>query len=298
MSTSTKVLPEDMLLFVDVVRDASFTAAARRQGVSKQAVSARIGRLESALGVRLLQRTTRKLSMTDAGERYYSECVLIAESIVRANLGMSAEQAEPMGQLRISAPVLYGRDQLMGAIQRYLTRYPRVQVDLRLTDRLENLVEGGVDIALRVSDLNDGSLSVRRLGAVAAYFVASPALLATRHSQGDAHFISTAPAITFREGEVWEMPGGAKVKPNAVLNVNDLSSVAAAAVRGIGIARLPGILCKPLVAKGELRELLQGETASSFSVYAAYLSKKQLSPKIRAFIDVLVETRADFIERA
>jgi DNA-binding transcriptional LysR family regulator len=296
MTAAPGISPADMLLFVDVVREASFTAAARRHGISKQAVSERIGRLESALGVRLLQRTTRRLHTTDAGERYYNECTVIAQRINEANAAMQAEQAEPMGLLRISAPVLYGRAQLMGAIRSYTQRYPKVQVDLRLTDRVVNLVEDGVDLALRVSDLNDGSLSVRRLGGVAAYFVASPTLRAAHARHNDAQFISTAPAITFREGEIWDLPTGAKVKPNAVLNVNDLASVAAAVAMGIGVARLPGIMCKPMVAQGVLQLLLQGQAASSFTTYAAYVSKKQLAPKIRGFIDVLVEHRLDFVE--
>jgi DNA-binding transcriptional LysR family regulator len=296
MSTAPAISPADMLLFVDVVREASFTAAARHQGISKQAVSERIGRLEQALGVRLLQRTTRRLHTTEAGERYYNECAVIAQHIAQANLAMQVEQSEPTGLLRVSAPMLYGRAQLMGAIGSYTERHPKVQVDLHLADRLVNLVQEGVDVALRVSDMNDGSLSVRKLGEVSAYFVASPALVAARSSNNDAHFISTAPAITFRDGEVWDLPTGAKVKPNAVLHVNDLASVAAAAAAGIGVARLPGILAKPLAADGKLHLLLQAQPASNFSVYAAYVSKKQLAPKIRAFIDVLVEHRADFTD--
>jgi DNA-binding transcriptional LysR family regulator len=285
-----------MLLFVDVVREASFTAAAKRQGISKQAVSERIGRLEAALGVRLLQRTTRRLHTTDAGQRYYIECAVIAERIEDANAAMHTEQDDPIGLLRVSAPVLYGRARMMNAVRTYTQRYPKVQLDLRLTDRLVNLVEEGVDLALRVSDLDDGSLSVRRLGGVASYFVASPALRAAHARHNDAQFISTAPAITFREGEIWDLPSGAKVKPKRVLNVNDLAAVAAAAAAGIGVARLPGILCKPMVARAELQLLLQGHVAAGFSTYAAYVSKKQLAPKIRCFIDVLVEHRLDFVE--
>jgi DNA-binding transcriptional LysR family regulator len=296
MKSIRVVSPSDMLLFVDVVNEASFTGAARRQGISKQAVSERISKLEATLGVRLLQRTTRRLHPTDAGERYFKECAAIAQQIEQANLSMQSEQAEPVGTLRVSAPVLYGRGKLINAIKTYTQRFPKVQIDLRLADRLVNLVEDGIDVAIRVSDLNDGTLSVRHLGNVAAYFVASPAFIKANEAPTDTQLLSTCPAITFRDGEIWELPAGAKVKPNAVLNVNDLASVAAAAVQGIGVARLPGILCKPLVAKGELSLLCNGAPASGFSVYAAYVSKKQLSPKIRRFVDVLVAHRADFTE--
>jgi DNA-binding transcriptional LysR family regulator len=286
----------DMLLYVDVVREASFTGAAKHLGISKQVVSERINKLEKALGVRLLQRTTRSLHTTDAGGRYFEYCAAIAQQVEQANLAMQAEQAEPTGLLRVSAPVLYGRGQLIPAIKTFTQRYPKVHVDLRLADRLVNLVEEGVDVALRVSHLSDSALSVRRLGGVSAYFVASPQLLAKYAERNLAEIIRTAPAITFREGEIWDLPTGAKIKPNAVLNVNDIPTVSTAAVQGIGIARLPGLICKPLVAKKQLRILLDGLEASRLEVYAVYVSKKQLSPKIRSFIDVLVEHKLDFVE--
>jgi DNA-binding transcriptional LysR family regulator len=288
----------DMLLYVDVVREASFTGAAKRQGISKQVVSERINKLEKALGVRLLQRTTRSLHTTDAGGRYFEYCAAIAQQVAQANLAMQAEQSEPTGLLRVSAPVLYGRGQLIPAIKTFTQRYPKVHVDLRLADRLVNLVEEGVDVALRVSHLSDSALSVRKLGGVSAYFVASPQLLDQYPKLNHAEFIRTAPAVTFREGEIWDLPTGAKIKPNAILNVNDIPSVASAALQGLGIARLPGIICKPLAVKGELSMLLDSLEASRMEVYAVYVSRKQLSPKIRSFIDVLVEHRLDFVEHA
>jgi DNA-binding transcriptional LysR family regulator len=298
MTTPNLVSPADMLLFVEVVREAGFSAAARRVGISKQAVSERISKLETALGVRLLQRTTRSLRPTDAGARYFEECAKISQHIEQANLAMQAEQATPTGLLRVSAPMLYGRDRMIPTIQDFIARYPKVQVSVRLTDALVNLVDDGVDVALRVSYLSDSALSVRPLGDVAAYFVASPALLARYAGRSEAEIIRTAPALNFREGEIWDMPEGAKVKPNAVLTINDLEALAAATLQGIGIARLPGILCKPLIAQGRLQTLLGGQAATGMTVYAVYVSKKQLAPKIRAFIDVLIEHRADFTELA
>ncbi len=285
-----------MLLFVEVVREAGFSAAARRLNLSKQAVSERIGKLEAALGVRLLQRTTRSLRPTEAGAHYYEECAKIAEHVALANAAVQAEQTTPTGVLRVSAPKLYGRDRLIGAVDAYITRYPTVRVSLRLTDTLVNLVDEGTDVAIRVSHLNDSALSVRPLGEVAAYFVASPALLARYAGQNDHEIIRTAPAVTFREGEIWDLPGGAKVKPNAVFSVDDLEALCAAATHGMGVARVPGILCNALVAQGRLQKLLSGHAATGMTVYAVYVSKKQLSPKIRAFVDVLIEHRLSFTE--
>lgn len=285
-----------MLLFADVVQHGSFTAAARQHGISKQAVSERVSKLEGALGVRLLQRTTRSLKPTEAGIRYQTECLQIASLIEQANTNMQAEQSEPMGMLTISAPNLFGRGSLIGLLKLYKHRYPKVHVNLRLTDRLVHLVDEGVDVALRVSHLDDGALSVRRLGSVHAYFVASPKLLRSLTARNDSDLIRTAPALAFRQGEVWELPDGAKVKPNTVLTIDDLVALSAAAAEGIGIARLPGMLSNTLIAQKKLRLLLDGAPAASFSVYAAYLSKKQLAPKIRSFIDLLVEQRANFVD--
>ncbi len=296
MSPNITISPADMLLYVDVVREGSFTAAARHVGISKQAVSERIYKLEAALGVRLLQRTTRSLRMTEAGVRYHTECSQIAQHIEQANLAVQAEQATPTGSLRISAPMLYGRNRLIPAIQTYIARYPNVQVSLRLSDQLVNLVEEGIDVALRVSHMDESALSVRRLGEVAAYFVASPALLAKYQGMTDAEIIRRASAITFRESEIWDLPTGAKIKPNSVFIVNDLEAISAATVQGLGIARMPGILCHPLIAQNKLHKLLPDEAATQMTVYAVYVSKKHLAPTIRAFIDVLVEHSTDFTE--
>ncbi len=151
-------------------------------------------------------------------------------------------------------------------------------------------------LILRVSHLEDSTLSVRCLGTAHAYFVASPELLRNCAAKTDSERVRTAAALSFRPGEVWELPDGAKIKPNAVMTVDDLVALSVAAAEGLGIARIPGMLCQPLVAQGKLELLFDGAPAASFSVYAAYLSKKQLAPKIRSFVDLLVEERAQFID--
>jgi DNA-binding transcriptional LysR family regulator len=280
-----------MLLFSDVAQYGSFTAAAARHGISKQAVSERVSKLETQLGVRLLQRTTRSLKPTEAGARYQLDCMQIASLIEQANANMQAEQSEPMGTLTVSAPNLFARGTLIDILNRYQRCYP-VHVNLRLADRLVNLVEERVDVALRVSHMDDSALSVRRLGTAHAYFVASPRLLRRLEVKNEAELIRTAPALAFRQGEVWELTDGAKVKPNVVMTIDDLVALSVAAAEGVGIARLPSILCKPLIAQNKLKLLLDGAPAVSFSVYAAYVSKKQLAPKIRSFFDMLVENKA------
>jgi DNA-binding transcriptional LysR family regulator len=294
--TKRSVSPGDMMLFADVVRQGSFTAAARTNGISKQAVSERVSKLEATLGVRLLQRTTRSLRATEAGARYHLECVLIAQLVERANSTMQAEQSESTGTLTVSVPNLFGRANLIGLIKTYRTRYPKVRVDLRLADRLVNLMEDGVDVALRVSRMEDSTLSARLIGTANSYFVGNPKLLRSLGVASDLELIRSAPALAFRDGETWALPSGEKIKPNVVVTIDDLIALSAAAAEGIGIARLPSILCRPLIAEKKLRLLLDGAPATRLSVYAAYLSKKQLAPKIRSFVDLLVEMRASFTD--
>lgn len=294
--TIQPIAPADMLLFNDVVVRGSFTAAARHHGISKQAVSERVSRLEQALGVRLLQRTTRSLRPTEAGARYQAECQQIATLIAQANDTLQAEQAEPMGTLTVSAPYVFGRGGLIGVLALYRQRHPKVRVNLRLTDRLLNLVEEGVDVALRVSSLDDSSLSVRRLGAAHAYFAASPKLLRQLKPHSDIDLLRTGPALAFREGEVWDLPDGTRLRPQTVMTIDDLTALSAAVADGLGFARLPSALCRPLLAQNRIRLLLDGAPAARFSVFAAYMSKKQLPPKVRSFIDLLVEQRAEFTD--
>ncbi len=285
-----------MLLFADVITQGSFTVAARVNGISKQAVSERVAKLEAVLGVRLLQRTTRSLKPTEAGQRYYLECVSIAERIEQANVTIQAEQSEPTGTLTMSAPNIFGRTNLIGILKNYQQRWPKVKINLHLTDRLVNLVEDGIDIVLRVSQLTDSALSVRRLGTVHSYFVASPHLINAQQAKNDLELIRNAPALSFRSDEVWEMPDGSKLRPQSTIIINDLVALTGACQEGLGVARVPGMLCRPLIEQNRLQLLFDGAPATSFSVYVAYLSKKQLAPKIRSFIDLLVEQRTSFTD--
>jgi DNA-binding transcriptional LysR family regulator len=285
-----------MLLFNAVVQLGGFTAAARQHGVSKQSVSERVSRLERVLGVRLLQRTTRSLKPTEAGARYQLQCQQIAALIAEANTSMQAEQAEPMGTLTVSAPRVFGRGGLIGLLKVYRQRHPKVHVHVKLTDQLVPLVDEQVDVALRVSSMDDSSLSVRRLGTARAFFAASPRLLRDLKPRSDMELIRTGPVMSLRAGEVWGMPDGTKFRPQPVMTIDDLTALSEAVVDGLGVARLPGLLCRPLLAQKKIRLLLDGAPAAGFTVFAAYVSKKHLSPKVRSFIDLLVERRGDFTD--
>jgi len=279
------VSPSDMLLFAAVVREGSFTAAARQLGVTKQTVSERIGKLEEKLGVRLLERTTRRLRVTDSGATYYDRCAAIAAQIDEANSEVQQRQAEPVGLLRVSSPTLYGRRYLAPVVFDFLGRYPMARVEVVLADRRVNLIEEGLDLAIRIGRLEDSSLAVRKLGAGPVYFVASPRFLAKYGTPGPRE-LRAARCVGVGAFETW-VAGGVESKIDPVLTVNDLDVACEAAIAGVGIARVPAILCQEAVRDGRLKVLFGPGPALLRSVHALYPSRLNLPAKVRLFLDAL-----------
>ncbi|PTL79450.1 LysR family transcriptional regulator [Vitiosangium sp. GDMCC 1.1324] len=279
------ILPGDMLLYATVVREGSFTRAAQQLGLTKQTVSERLAKLEEQLGVRLLERTTRRIRVTDVGATYYERCSAIAAQIDEANNEVQQRQAEPAGLLRVSAPVLYGRRFLAPVIADFLNRYQKVRVEVVLADRRVNLIEEGFDLAIRVGDLDDSSLVARKLGEAHVYYVASPKFLAA-HGTPSAKTFRTARCIGTRPFETWAVSGvQSKIEP--VLVFNDLEAACDAAIAGVGIARLPAIVCRDAVREGRLQVLFGPEPAMLRTVYAVYPSRQHLPAKVRLFVDAL-----------
>ena len=274
-----------MVLFASVVREGGFTRAARRVGLSKQAVSQRIARVESSLGVRLLERTTRRLRLTEPGRVYFERCAAIAAQVDEANREVLGAQLEPTGLLRVSAPVLYGRRYLAPVVSEYLRRYPQVRVELLLMDRRVNLVEEGVDLAVRIGELRDSSLTVRKLGEGHTYLVAAPKFLA-RHAVPSPGALASVPCVGMRPQETWSV-GLTRVRVRPALVVNDLEVACDAALAGVGVACLPGIVCREAVEGRRLRVLFGASSALAKGVYAVYPSRQYLPAKARAFIDAL-----------
>jgi len=277
--------PADMLLFAAVVREGGFTRAAAQLGITKQTVSERIAKLEERLGVRLLERTTRRIRVTDTGASYYERCAAIAAQIEAANDEVQERQSEPTGLLRVSAPVLYGRRFLAPVVASYMQRHPKVTVEVLLVDRRVDLVAEGLDLAIRIGTLDDSSITARKLGEAHMYHVASPGYLAT-HGSPTAHTLRTARCIGRRTHETWDI-GGIRSKLEPVLVVNDHEAACDAAIAGIGIARLPGLVCRAPVLDGRLRLLFPTSTTLVRPIYAVYPSRQYLPPKVRAFIETL-----------
>lgn len=280
-----QIPPAGMLLFARVVAEASFTGAARQVGITKQSASERIARLEEALGVRLLERTTRRVRPTEAGSRYYEHCAAIASLVDEANLEARAAQVEPTGLLRVSAPVLYGRRFLAPVVVEYLRCHPKARVEIVLADRRVNLIEEGLDLAIRIGELDDSSMSVRKLGEGHTYYVASPAFLST-NGVPTAETLRGTRTVGVRAVEQWEVDGTSqRIEP--VLVANDLEVACACAVAGVGVARLPSIVCREAVADGRLRVLFEPSAAMLRPVHAIFPSRRNLPARVRVFLDLL-----------
>jgi DNA-binding transcriptional LysR family regulator len=228
--------------------------------------------------------------LTEPGRAYFDRCAAIATQIDEANRQVVGAQLEPAGLLRVSAPVLYGRRYLAPVVSEYLRRYPRARVELMLVDRRVDLVEEGVDLAVRIGELASSSLTARKLGEGHTYLVASPKFLA-RHVVPNPSSLTSVPCIGMQPRETWSV-GPTKVRVEPVLVVNDLEVACDAAVAGVGVACLPGIVCRQAVERRQLRVLFGATSAIAKGVYAVYPSRQYLPAKVRAFIDAL----ADLVE--
>lgn len=285
--------PADMLLFATVAREGGFSAAGRRLGISKQSISDRIGALERALGVRLFERSSRALRLTEAGRHYLSHCAAIESRIAEANRAVRAMQQVPTGLLRVTAPVLYGRRFLVPVVAEYLARHAGTRVEVSLADRTEDLLAGGFDLAIRVGHLPDSGLAARSLGKGYVYYVASPDYL-RRHGPPDPALPAGWRCIAVAASEAWQL-GGRKVAIEPVLLVNDLEMACDAALAGVGIARVPSLVCRDAVLEGRLQVLPGIPPLPPRPVHAVFPSRTGLPAKVRVFLDLLRQRLAPMV---
>ncbi|NKK76332.1 LysR family transcriptional regulator [Rhizobium leguminosarum] len=281
----------DIMIFARVTEAGSFTAAARLLGMPKTTVSRRIAALERELGVRLLQRTTRSLHLTASGRLYYEESSQALRTIEGANLRLAEARAEPVGTIRISAPVGFGGHFLQDAIFEFLSTYPKTSVELRLTDDKLNLVENGIDLAFRTGVLEDSTLIARKLGSTHRLLCASPDYLArcsppdvpedlTRHDCVIAG--QSAHAQWLLEGP----HGQETIAVSGRFAANEMQAVMAAAIAGHGIAQLPHGVADACIKDGRLCRVLDGYTTPAGGLHVVYPSSQHLSPLVKAFIEL------------
>lgn len=285
----------NIVVFARVVEAGSFTAAARLLNMPKTTVSRRIAALERELGVRLVQRTTRSLNMTEAGRLYYEQSSQALRKIEDANLQLAEARAEPTGTIRISAPVGFGGSFLTGTVFDFLATYPKTKVELHLTDDQLNLVESGIDLALRTGILPDTTLIARKLGSTHRILCASPNYLA-RHgvpvlpTDLARHHCVIAGKSTAGPQWVLDGPNGREtVTVSGRFAANEMQAVIAAALAGYGIAQLPHQIAEASIKDGRLRRVLDDYTTPVGGLYAVYPSNRHLSPLVKAFIELAIE---------
>ncbi|AZO48346.1 MAG: LysR family transcriptional regulator [Mesorhizobium sp.] len=294
----------DIVVFARVVEAGSFTAAARLLAMPKTTVSRRIAALEREVGVRLLQRTTRSLNMTDAGRLYYEQSSQALRAIEQANLRLAEASAEPSGTIRISAPVGFGAYFLNRAVVDFLEIYPKTKVELRLTDDKLNLVEDGIDLAFRTGVLQDSTLIARKLGSTHRQLCASPDYLA-RHGAPEAsadlahhQCVIAGPSAA---GAHWVLDGPQgqeTVTVSGRFAANEMQAVVAAAIAGYGIAQLPYGIAEALIGEGRLRRVLKEHTTPAGGLYVLYPSSRHLSPLVKAFVDLATERISNRVNSA
>ena len=284
-----------MRTFVNVVAAGSFTAAAQRSNMSTALVSKYIGQLEDRLGVRLLSRTTRSLVLTEIGSSYLERCIQVIDDFDELEAAVHNKRSNPSGNLVISAPVTFGEMHLTAAVARFLARYPDISVDLRLTDRFVGLVDEGIDLAIRISELADSSLVARRLAPARIVACAAPSYLAQHGIPRDPHDLANHACIVdtnFQGSSEWPFKIGAKrisVKVSGRFSVNSAQSSRTMIIAGAGIGLIPTYAIAEDIKKQNAVMVLEPFETLDPGLYALYPHNRHLATKVRVFIDFLVE---------
>ena len=294
-------------LFNKVAETGSFSEAGRQLGLAPSSVSRQVNALEEALGTRLLNRTTRNLHLTEAGELYYERTHRILAEIEDANLAVSELQEEPRGTLRINIPVVFGRRYIAPTLPEFLERYPEVRVELQVTDHYVDLIEDGADLAIRIGGLTNASFIARKLVSIRRVLVASPAYLERHGAPTTPEDLADHNCLQFRvhPGEtVWELvgeEGTVKVRVGGNMVSNNVEAINTAMLNGGGIALLPTWVTGKDVQRGDAVVLLPGYRPDrpdmEAAAYAVYPYNRNLSAKVRAYIDFIAEkfrTEPDF----
>lgn len=286
----------DLIYFAEVVDRGGFAAAGRSLGLPKSRISRRVAELEARLGVRLLQRTTRKLSLTAVGEQFHRHCVAMREDALAAEDAVAQARNAPRGTIRVACAVTLAQTTLGPILPRFLERYPLVNVDMRVSNRAVDLVEEGFDVALRVRPTLDdsGSLVVKNFGPSQTLMVASPTLMARqgRPTQPtDLQRLDTV-AMNAAAGRVtWllEGPNGDSftLQHHPRYVADDLFTLKYAVLAGTGMAFLPDYLCANELRTGQLEQVLPGWAPKPGIFHAVFPSRRGLIPAVRAFLDFL-----------
>ncbi|WP_373355583.1 LysR family transcriptional regulator [Pseudoroseicyclus sp. CXY001] len=280
-------------VFVETVERGNATAAAEALGMSRAMASRYLTAMENWAGTRLLHRSTRHMSLSSAGEHALARCrrlIEIADSIA----GQSADAAEPSGTIRVAMPGMLAETVFLPLIRDFAERSPKVSIDLRITDRLVDLVQDRIDISFRITGALDRAVIARKLGSVSSVLCAAPELLSRTGAPADPEALAHLPCVTYARfgGATWMLTGpdrSAKVEVAGQLQTDEAYLLLRAALEGIGIVMLPTFAAAPHIAKGRLVRVLPDWAPAHLSLYALYSSRRNLPAATRAFIDFAAE---------
>ena len=283
----------DIAVFVRVAQFESFSRAAHALGMPVSTVSRKVTALEERLGVTLLQRTTRKLSLTAQGRAYYHECSEPLSHLFDAERVLTETQKQPEGLLRISAPVILGQEPFYAFLSAFLKTYPRIQADLFITNLFLDLIAENIDVAIRFGDLQDSSLIAQTIGKSVRHVVAAPEYLRFRLPPSRPEDLREHQCVLLHgrnnESE-WHLVSGKKsikLHVSGPVSARDFHAVSAFTYRGHGIGLLPSSYCDTHIARGDLVRLLPDWSSPEILVHAVYPTRRFLPAKLQAFLDDL-----------
>lgn len=286
----------EMEAFVHVVDHGGFTDAARKMGLSKSAVSKHVSALEARLAVRLLNRTTRRVSPTEVGLAYYDRARSVLTEAAEADSMVTAMQSTPKGSLRLSAPINFGVRQVSPAVAAFLRAYPQVDINMALDDRYVELLAEGFDLAIRIGTLADSSLKAKKLAEARSVIVASPAYVAEAGAPRSIDDLNEHRLLHYSQlstGNFWRLHTASgeerQVRVGGQLTVNNGEALMKAAEAGLGIAQVPSFMLADALTTGRLVELLPDRARETLGIHAVYPQGRFPQPKLRAFIDFLGE---------
>ena len=281
-----------MAVFVAVAKHASFSGAAVSLGMSRPAVTRAIAALEDRVGAQLILRTTRSLALTQAGDRYLEDAQRILRAVDEASAAARGSYSAPEGLLTLTAPVMFGRLHVMPVLRAFLEKEPKVRADVRLLDRVTNLVEDGFDVALRIGQLPDSGLMASKVGHVSRMVVGSPAYLERFGAPESPKALNDHRLIIQAGRRRWRFPGGERrVSPQ--ITVNDVPAALDLAKAGFGLAQVLSYQCAGAVKEGRLIPVLVDHQLPPIPVHLVFGGGRRIPGRVRAFVDYATQALRD-----
>ncbi|MDO6408784.1 LysR family transcriptional regulator [Pantoea phytobeneficialis] len=288
---------KDIVPFVASIECGSFAAAAERLHITGSAVSKSVTRLETRLGSRLLERTTRSLKLTDAGNAYYQTCLRIMEELAEAEAVLAAQRSIPSGKLRLAVPNTYGRLAVMPLLVPFCQQHPELELSLRFSDRMVDLFDEGIDVAVRIGDTPNipVSLACRQMGRERMVFCAAPDYLARAGRPTNSHALLQHPAILYERIDGSTKPWLLQAEDGHVqwrsvphrMAMGDVDAQVQAVCAGLGVAQMPSWLIREPLARGELEIILPAHQPDGLMLTLVWPRRKQLLPKVDALLETL-----------